>query len=210
MKPFARPEVAMVIAYHVIYSMYGFWLPNDPRGSWSDFVGSWELFRYGPATKVEDYRSYAHDPHDRTRRLEAKSALKYPPVVLTGRQALSVATGFADVARRSGYHIYACAVLPDHGHLVIGRHHYKVEQVVRRLKQAAGRQLDLDELHPFAGLTARRGALPTPFAENCWHCFIDNDKYARAAIRYTENNPLKEGKPRQRWSFVEPWRPDAL
>ena len=44
----------MVIAYHVIYSMYGFWLPNDPRGSWSDFVGSWELFRYGPATKVED------------------------------------------------------------------------------------------------------------------------------------------------------------
>ena len=66
----------MVIAYHIIYGMYGFWLPNDPRGSWSDFVGSWELYRYGPATKVDDYRSYAHDPHDRKKRLEAKSALK--------------------------------------------------------------------------------------------------------------------------------------
>ena len=35
----------MIIAYHVIFGMYGFWLPNDPRGSWSDFVAAWELFR---------------------------------------------------------------------------------------------------------------------------------------------------------------------
>lgn len=37
----------MIHAYHFILSAYGFWLPNDPRGSWSDFVGAWELFRYG-------------------------------------------------------------------------------------------------------------------------------------------------------------------
>jgi len=30
----------MVRGYHVIFGMYGFWLPNDPRGSWSDYVGS--------------------------------------------------------------------------------------------------------------------------------------------------------------------------
>jgi hypothetical protein len=29
-----------VLAYHVVLGAYGFWLPNDPRGSWSDFVGS--------------------------------------------------------------------------------------------------------------------------------------------------------------------------
>ena len=195
----------VVIAYHVIFSMYGFWLPNDPRGSWSHFVGSWELFRYGPATKVDNYRSYAHDPHDRHKRLAAKEALKYPPVVLSGAQALSVATGLAKVARSSGYRIHAFAILPEHGHLVLGRHHYKVEQVVRRLKQAAGKQLELDELHPFAGLVARRGALPTPFAAKCWHCFIDTDEYTRSAIRYVERNPQKEGKPRQKWSFVVPW-----
>jgi len=30
----------MVLAYRAILSMYGFWLPNDPRGSWSEFKES--------------------------------------------------------------------------------------------------------------------------------------------------------------------------
>ena len=51
-------------AFHLIISAYGFWLPNDPRGSWSDFVGSWELYKFGPATKTTETRSLAHDPHD--------------------------------------------------------------------------------------------------------------------------------------------------
>ncbi len=28
----------MILAYHSIFSMYGFWLPNDPRGSGSDYL----------------------------------------------------------------------------------------------------------------------------------------------------------------------------
>ena len=39
-----------VLVAHVIITAYGFWLPNDPRGSWSDFVGAWELLRFGRAT----------------------------------------------------------------------------------------------------------------------------------------------------------------
>lgn len=35
----------MIHGYHLIWGAYGFWLPNDPRGSWSDFVYSWELER---------------------------------------------------------------------------------------------------------------------------------------------------------------------
>ncbi|MEX0703139.1 MAG: hypothetical protein WD069_13675 [Planctomycetales bacterium] len=50
----------MFHAYHVIFGAYGFWLPNDPRGSWSDFVGSWELLQFGRATKVTTRRSLAH------------------------------------------------------------------------------------------------------------------------------------------------------
>ena len=42
----------MVYAYHVIISAYGFWLPNDPRGSWSDMVRKYELLRYGPAWRT--------------------------------------------------------------------------------------------------------------------------------------------------------------
>jgi hypothetical protein len=154
----------MVVAHHIIFSMYGFWLPNDPRGSWSEFTGSWELFRYGgPATKVDDRRSHAWDQHDVRKRMEMKEKLKYPAVMLTGAQALSVAHGFARIAEHSGYRIHALSILPGHGHIVLGRHHYDVEQIVRRLKQAAGKELEKDGLHPFQGLVARRGALPTPF-----------------------------------------------
>ena len=39
----------MIVGYHVIFGVYGFWLPNDPRGSWSEFVASWELARFGKA-----------------------------------------------------------------------------------------------------------------------------------------------------------------
>jgi len=53
----------MILGYHVIFGAYGFWLPNDPRGSWSDFVGAWELFRYGAATKTNTTVSVAGRRH---------------------------------------------------------------------------------------------------------------------------------------------------
>src|SRR5438270_709844 len=111
----------MIVGYHVIFSVYGFWLPNDPRGSWSDFVGSWDLFRYGPATKTTERRSLAYRAHDRAARLAAKGALKYPAVEFTGLQARAVARGFAAYVARAGLPVWACAILPDHVHLVVPR-----------------------------------------------------------------------------------------
>ncbi|MFH1922268.1 MAG: hypothetical protein ABIP48_20590, partial [Planctomycetota bacterium] len=111
----------MIRAYHAIFSAYGFWLPNDPRGSWSHFVGSWELFRFGPATKVETRRSVAAKPHDRALRLAAKRALKYPPVRFNGRQVLSVSQGFATAIAEHEYHVCACSILPEHVHMVVAR-----------------------------------------------------------------------------------------
>ena len=54
----------MVLASHVLMSAYGFWLPNDQRGSWSDYIRKWELLWYGPATKVTTRESVAHKPFD--------------------------------------------------------------------------------------------------------------------------------------------------
>ena len=65
----------MIFAYHSIFGMYGFWLPNDPRGSGSDYIASWELFRYGPATKTDSRRSVAHRPLPPNWQREAKTAL---------------------------------------------------------------------------------------------------------------------------------------
>src|SRR4051812_9033262 len=109
----------MVLAYHCILGFYGFWLPNDPRGSGSDYIASWELFRYGAATKTHSRRSVAHKPHDYQLRLAAKRALKHPPVEISGRQALAVAQGFWTASQEAGYRLHACAILPNHLHLVI-------------------------------------------------------------------------------------------
>src|SRR5207302_1367380 len=131
-----------VLAYHVIFGAYGFWLPNDPRGSWSDFVAAWELWRAGgPATKTDTRRSGAGKRHDAAARRRVKEALKYPAVVFDGHQALSVAHGFARMAAKSNYRVHACCILPEHVHLVLGRHHYKVEQMVRLLKAEASTEL---------------------------------------------------------------------
>src|SRR5271167_59120 len=91
-----KPE--MIVGYQVIFAAYGFWLPNDPRGSWSDFVGSWDLFRYGPATTTDATHSVAHCPHDAHQREAAKKALRYPPVQFSGVQARAVGRGFARYA----------------------------------------------------------------------------------------------------------------
>src|SRR5439155_12959504 len=82
-----RSGGSMILGFHSIISNYGFWLPNEPRGSWSDFVASWELFRFGPATKVDTHRSVAHRPYDRTIKREMQRALKHDPVRFTGQQA---------------------------------------------------------------------------------------------------------------------------
>src|SRR5437660_4713047 len=89
-------EGIMVLGYHVIFGAYGFWLPNDPRGSWSDFVGSWELYRFGAATKVDTPISRAAAAHNQRERLAAKSALKYPAVTFNEAQITAIAAGFAE------------------------------------------------------------------------------------------------------------------
>jgi len=195
----------MIVAYHGIFTTYGFWLPNDPRGSWSDFVWSWELFRFGPATKVETRRSLAAEPHDHARRLAAKEALQYPEVHFDGHQALSVANGFTTAIGEGGYRVYACSILPEHVHLVVARCARGIEQIIAHLKAKATMQLNADGRHPLAGRIDRFGRTPTPWAAGRWKCFLNTEEAVARAVRYVEQNPIKEDKRRQRWPFVVPW-----
>lgn len=197
----------MIRAYHAIFTTYGFWLPNDPRGSWSDFVWSWELFRFGAATKTDTRRSVAAKPHDRALREAAKQALKYPAVRFDGHQALCVSHGFAAAVGEHDYRVFACSILPEHVHVVVARCDRLIERIVAHLKAKATAQLNLDALHPLATFIDRRGNTPTPWAAKAWKCFLDSDADIVRAIRYVQGNPIKEGKRPQRWSFVVPWRP---
>jgi hypothetical protein len=191
-----------IIAYHLIMTAYGFWLPNDPRGSWSDVVRAWELLLFGEATKVTTKRSLARKAHDRQLRLAAKAALVRDPVEFSGLQARAVARGFADYCARSGLIVYACSILPTHAHLVIARHSCSIEQVARLLKGAATTQLKREGLHPFKDEPYSNGQLPSPWTRHEWSVFLHNNEEILRAIRYVLNNPLKEGLKPQDWSCV--------
>jgi REP element-mobilizing transposase RayT len=196
-------RLSMVHAYHVIFGAYGFWLPNDPRGSWSDFVASWELLRFGKATK--GIERFELTPRQEQLRQAAKQSLRYPPVVFSGIQAKSIGEGFAAASRKSDLSIWACSILPEHVHLVIARHRYKVEQVANLLKGAATKELTRSGLHPLASRAKTGQPPPTPWARGQWKVYLDDEESIENAIHYVEENPVKEGKPPQRWRFVTPF-----
>jgi len=195
----------MVIGYHAIFGAYGFWLPNDPRGSWSDFVGAWELFRYGPATKTTETCSLAHHQHDVGLRLAAKQALQYPPVKFTGLQAKTIGEAFGNYARKTGLVIRACAILPEHVHIVVDRFRVSIEQIVIQLKGDATEELLRRNLHPFGHIRLPDGRAPKCWARGEWKVFVVTEDDLGNAIRYVQDNPVKEGKPKQQWSFVAPF-----
>ncbi|MBI1368317.1 MAG: hypothetical protein GC162_06650 [Planctomycetes bacterium] len=192
----------MILAFHSIFTAYGFWLPNDPRGTWSDFVRQWELFLHGKATTIDTRRSVAHRPHDQNAREAAKEALMYPPVTFTGEQALSISRGFVKAMEDSGYVLHACSILPRHVHLVIARHPRNIKRIVGHLKGAATHQLHEDRRHPLNGQMTNDGSTPSPWARKSWDVYLDSHEAVRRAVRYVQDNPVKEGKPAQRWSFV--------
>jgi hypothetical protein len=199
----------MVIAYHVIITAYGFWLPNDLRGSGSDFVRRPELLPFGKATPVQVRHSVASAPltrDQRATRFAAKNALTYPPVRFNQAQTIAIADGFADGVRRSGFVFYACAILPDHSHLVIGRHSYQIEQVANRLKGSASRILSERGIHPMAGARDARGRLPSPWSAGLRKVFLNTPGEVIGRIRYARDNLTRAGLPEQNWAFVREYR----
>jgi REP element-mobilizing transposase RayT len=104
---------------------------------------------------------------------------------------------------KSGYQVYACCILPQHVHLVIERHSYSIEQVVRLLRQAATARLVADGRHPFE--RGPDGRLPSVWGQDCRKVFLFAPDEVRGRIGYVEKNPEREGKRRQRWPFVIPY-----
>ena len=73
------------------------------------------------------------------------------------------------------------------------------------MKGAATTELLKEGMHPFAEQPYRNGALPTPWTRKSWSVFLDCAEDVDRAVRYVDENPEKEGKPRQHWSFLKKW-----
>jgi REP element-mobilizing transposase RayT len=196
-----------MIALHLVIGAYGFWPPNDPRGSGSKSVRAQHLYDAGgPATTLASRRrSVAHVQHDIGKRVAIKDALKFPPVRFSGVQARAVGRGIADIAAKIDLTVHAFAIMPDHMHLVVARHRLDGDELTACLKRAGTRGLNNENLHPLAEFRRPNGTTPTPWGGHGWKVFLDTPDQVRQRIRYVEGNPEAAGLPRQRWAFVVPF-----
>ena len=195
-----------MLGWHLIFSTYGFWLPNDERGSGSSRVRAQHIYDAGgEATKVHTTRSVAHRPHDVELRRLAKAALKYPAVVLSGVQARAVAQGIAAICPKIELAVHACAIMPDHVHVVAAANRFDGDELIACLKRAGTREMNREGLHPMRDHARANGRLPSPWAGGGWKVMLFSAERMRAAIRYVEENPVRAGYRRQKWSFVVPF-----
>ena len=78
------------------------------------------------------------------------------------------------------------------------------------LKAEATKALVAEGLHPLADHKTSDDEVPKCWARGEWKVFLDKAEDIQRAIAYVEENPLKEGKPPQRWSFVTPFDPATI
>lgn len=195
----------MVHRDHVILPVYGFWLPNDPRGSWSRYVAKWEIARFGEPRRIPDRRDLRElTAAELKQRDAARAELNYPAVRLNEMQVRAIGTGFGNQVQTSGYTVWASAIMPEHAHLVLARHTYSAEQMANLFRGAATRQLNKEGCHPLAEFAEDGGKPPAMWAAKPWKIFLDSDAAITDAILYVQNNPIQEGKPQQHWNFVTP------
>src|SRR4029077_8382908 len=101
----------LVIGYHLVWTAYGCWLPNDPRGSGSKEVRNDWIAELGD---VHFGRKAVQPPGREVRQFYevAATALKYPLLTFdaAARQEIGKACGEVIAAHR--YTCYACTVMP--------------------------------------------------------------------------------------------------
>ena len=195
----------MVLAYHMILSAYGFWLPNDPRGSWSTEVWAKDLKPFGDPIDPGTRRSVANRTHDRASRLEAKKHLVLPPVRFNGVQANAIVNGIASITARLRVVVFALAIMPDHLHMVIERHAMMIEEFAGFVKRAGSRHLNKAGVHPFREYAEPGESAHSPWCVGGWFVYLNSIVDIRGRISYVENNPAKAGMKRQSWHLVQPY-----
>lgn len=183
----------MIVAHHLIWTGYGWWLPNDPRGSMSCVVRNDVIADLGA---LHHGRKSVQPASREIRRFyeEAQSRLQHDLRAFSDRDILSVGESFADAVARYRYTCYACAILPDHVHILIRRHRDEAAVMIRLIQD-------------HSRLRFRDAGLAPPdhpvWGGPGWVVYLDHPDEVRRTIRYINDNPKKLHIPEQKWSFVK-------
>jgi REP element-mobilizing transposase RayT len=200
--PFARSNIQyggppMVAGYHLICTAYGYWLPNEPRGSTSLTVRVEKLRPLGDVhygrKQIQPSSATLREFHSKARDLLAHAVLTFDDedIQLIGKT-------IGDQIVEHGYTCYACAVMPDHVHLLIRRHRDKAEQMIQFFQAATRAAL----------VEAGKRSPPHPVWTDGpgWKGFINTRGDFEREIEYIRKNPEKIGRSEQVWEFVKPYQ----
>ena len=183
----------MVAAHHLIWTAYGWWLPNDPRGSSSRELRVPQLADLGDLHRgrkaVQPGRRELLAFYDR-----AAAKLRHESLTFSPKQCGCVAAALGEAARRHGYTCWAAAVMPDHVHVLVRKHRDRGEAMIANFQKASRDSLiargHREPDHPVWGGPG-------------WNVFLETPADVRRIVRYVERNPVKIGWPEQRWDWVE-------
>ena len=126
---------------------------------------------------------------------QAADLLRHPLLSFDEPARAEIATAFADTMAQKQYTCYACAIMPDHIHILIRKHKHQAEEMMNRLKEASRAQL-IAQKH-------RSVIHPTWTDGSGWKVFLEHPDEVRRTIRYIDQNPLAISLPAQFWSFVQ-------
>jgi hypothetical protein len=125
----------IVIAYHLIWTAYGWWLPNDLRGSGSKIIAQ-DIFKHLGELHVDRKQVQPASSEVRDFYKHAAGLLKYPLLKFGNEQVVSLAQAFRQVIQECRYTCYACAMMPDHIHILIRKHKHLAEEMLDRFHRA--------------------------------------------------------------------------
>ena len=183
----------IVIGYHLIWTAYGWWLPNDPRGSMSNCIRNDVLCELGEIhhgrKKIQPASRIIREFYD-----DAAPILEHALLRFEHKDFAVIAQAFAEVIASQKYTCYACAIMPDHVHVLIRKHKHQAEQMIANLQAASHCALRLNDIRPIGHRT---------WSGPGWKVFLDSPDDIRRTIGYIQDNPSKDHLPAQEWSFVK-------
>lgn len=183
----------MVAGYHLIWTAYGWWLPNDPRGSNSSEI---RVEKLEPLGDIHFGRKKVQPPSREVKEFyrKAQDLLVHPLLTFEADDLPLLGAAAERVIRENGYTCYECAIMPDHVHMLIRRHRDHAEVMIEKLQNASREDVIKAQ---------RRGASHPVWGGPGWKVFLETKTDFERTIKYIRNNPIKIGWPAQNWSFVK-------
>jgi hypothetical protein len=141
-------------------------------------------------------RKRVQPPREELKRFyrQAETLLEHETVWFDDAMRVVIAKAIGEAANRFGYTIWALAICSNHGHAVVRSHRDHAEVIWQRFADASR-----DALRA-AGLVPNDHPV---WSHRAYKVFLHDVDAVNGRIDYVEDNPGKEGLPRQHWDCAQ-------